>query len=228
MTTELAPQTKSQETHKVTIATIEDELASGVTHGIGLALAIGGFCTLVILTAARGNVWTILGCTVYGVSLVVLYAASTLYHSAREPRRKEFYRKLDHVAIFLLIAGTYTPFTLVSLKPPWGWILFALVWSLAIAGIIAKIVWGDRWQWLSLFVFIALGWCGVVAVKPILESIPQQALLFLLAGGLSYTFGTVFFALDRIRYFHAIWHLFVIMGSVFHFLAVVFYVVPAI
>jgi hemolysin III len=212
---------------EVTLERIEDELANGVTHGIGLMLAVGGLCSLIVLTVASGGGFLhILGCTVYGVSLVVLYAASTLYHSTRHPERKEFFRKLDHVAIYGLIAGTYTPFTLVNLHGPVSWLLFGAVWSLAILGIVAKIRWGDRWQSLSLAAFIGLGWLGVVAAKPILATFPPGLIALLLAGGLCYTFGTIFFALDRIRYFHAVWHVFVILGSVFHFWAVVAYVVP--
>jgi hemolysin III len=211
----------------VSVERIEDEIANAATHGIGLMLAVGGLCSMVVLTSFRiSSYWHVIGCTVYGVSLVVLYAASTLYHSSKDPARKEMFRKLDHAAIYGLIAGTYTPFTLVNLHGPISWILFAGVWSLAIAGIVVKILWGDRWQWLSLTAFIGLGWLGVLAAKPILETFPTGLVSLLLAGGISYTFGTIFFALDRIRYFHAIWHLFVLLGSVLHFWAVLQYVIP--
>lgn len=211
----------------VTFERIEDEIANGLTHGIGMLLAFGGFCSLIVLTFARGgSVWHIIGCAVYGVSLVLLYAASTLYHSAREPVRKEFFRKLDHVAIYGLIAGTYTPFTLVNLHGPISWILFGSVWSLAILGIVVKIRWGDRWQWVSLAAFIGLGWMGVVAAEPILKTFPTGLVLLLLGGGIAYTVGTIFFALDHIRYFHAVWHVFVMLGSLLHFWAVLTYVVP--
>lgn len=213
---------------KVSLYRIEDEIANGVTHGIGLMMAFGGLCSLIVLTVARGNIWHIVGCTVYGLSLVILYSASTIYHLVQEPRWKEALRKLDHVAIYLLIAGTYTPFTLVSLHGAWSWILFGIVWGLATIGIVAKILWGDRWQWVSLAAYLGLGWSALIAARPIIESIPMAGLGWLLAGGLAYTFGVIFFALDRYKYFHAVWHLFVIMGSVFHFCAVLFYVVPKI
>ena len=222
----LVSETESPADHKVTLYRIEDEIANGVTHGIGLMMAFGGLCSLIVLTTARGNIWHIVGCTVFGISLVVLYSASTMYHFVQDPEWKEFLRKVDHVAIYLLIAGTYTPFTLVSLHGAWSWILFGIVWSLAIFGIVAKITWGDRYQWVSLAAYLGLGWSALIAARPIFESIPMAGLGWLLAGGLSYTFGVFFFALDRIKYFHAIWHIFVIMGSVFHFCAVIFYVVP--
>jgi hemolysin III len=222
----LVDDSKETDNHKVTLYRIEDEIASGVTHGIGLMMAFGGLCSLIVLTTARGSIWQIVGCTVFGISLVILYLASTLYHFVQEPVWKESLRKLDHVAIYLLIAGTYTPFTLVNLHGVWSWILFGLVWGLATFGIVAKIWWGDRWQWLSLAAYLGLGWSALIAARPIIESIPMAGLGWLLAGGLAYTFGVIFFAFDRIRYFHAIWHIFVMMGSVFHFCAVIFYVVP--
>ncbi len=168
--------------HDLSFGRIEDELANAVTHGIGLMLAVGGLCSMIILTSFRGgNYWHIVGCTVYGVSLVVLYGASTMYHASKDPIRKEMFRKLDHAAIYGLIAGTYTPFTLVNLHGPISWILFTSVWSLATVGIVAKIVWGDRWQWLSLTAFIGLGWFGVVAAKPILEVNPRHPRIVALA-----------------------------------------------
>lgn len=217
---------ESKQPQAVTWTSIEDEFANGVTHGIGLMLAMGGLCSLVVLTAYRGDLSHIVGCTVFGVSLVILYGASTLYHVVTQPRLKKTLQIVDHVAIFLLIAGTYTPFTLVNLHGFWSWTLFGLVWSLATLGIVAKLRWGDRWRWLSLVAYLSLGWCCLIAVKPLIESVPRGALLWLLAGGLAYTVGTIFYALDHIRYFHAIWHLFVMAGSVCHFCAVVFYVVP--
>lgn len=211
----------------VTLRRIEEEIANGVTHGIGLLLSVGGLCALLVLTIARGNVWHVVGCTVYGSSLVILYTASTLYHSFRNPRIKQVLRTVDHAAIFLLIAGTYTPFTLVNLRGPWGWTLFAVVWTLAILGIVGKIIFGHRFEWISLSAYLAMGWLCVIAARPIMDTVPTGALWWLLAGGVAYTVGTIFYAADRrVPYFHAVWHVFVILGSVFHFLAVMFYVVP--
>ncbi|MBY0589457.1 hemolysin III family protein [bacterium] len=216
-----------EQNNSVSVDRIEDEIANAATHGIGLMFAMGGLCSMIVLMAFRGgSFWHIAGCTVYGISLVVLYAASTLYHSTKHPARKEMFRKLDHAAIYGLIAGTYTPFTLVNLHGPISWILFAGVWVLAIAGIVVKILWGDRWQWLSLTAFIGLGWMGVLAAKPIFETFPIGLIALLLAGGIAYTLGTIFFALDHVPYFHAVWHLFVMLGSILHFLAVLQYVIP--
>jgi hemolysin III len=216
----------SRPSHELTWTTIEDEFANSVTHGIGLLLAIGGFCSLVVLTSYGGDLSHIIGCMVYGVSLVVLYGASTLYHFVRQPRLKKLLQTVDHVAIYFFIAGTYTPFTLVNLHGFWSWMLFGLVWGLGMMGIIAKITWGDRWGWLSVVAYLGLGWCCLIAAKPLLESVPMGAVLWLVAGGLAYSTGVIFFAFDYIRYFHAIWHVFVIAGSICHFCAVIFYVVP--
>lgn len=217
---------ESRQPHAVTWTSIEDEIANGITHGIGLMLAVGGLCSLVVLTVYRGDLSHIVGCTVFGVSLVTLYGASTLYHVVRQPRLKKTLQIVDHIAIFLLIAGTYTPFTLVNLHGFWSWTLFGLVWSIATLGIIAKIRWGDRWRWLSLAAYLGMGWCCLIAAKPLIESVPQGALLWLFAGGMAYTVGVIFYALDHKRFFHAIWHLFVMAGSICHFVAVLFYVVP--
>jgi len=221
-----SPQTTDEPHLSVSIASIEDEIANGVTHGIGLLLAIGGLCSLCVLTAYHGNVWHIVGCSIYGASLVILYTASTLYHSVQRPALKAMLRTVDHAAIFLLIAGTYTPFTLVNLRGPLGWSLFAAVWTLAVIGITMKIVWGHRWQWVSLAMYLAMGWICLFAAKPLMAAIPTGALWLLAAGGVAYTVGTIFYVLDDIRYFHAVWHVFVMAGSILHFLAVAFYVVP--
>ncbi len=158
--------------YELSWASIEDEIANGVTHGIGLALAIGGLCSLIVLTAYGGDLPHIVGCSVYGVSLVVLYGASTLYHLARETHLKKILQTVDHIAIYFLIAGTYTPFTLVDLHGFWSWLLFCLVWGIATLGIIAKITWGDRWRSLSLASYLGLGWSCLIAARPLLESVP--------------------------------------------------------
>jgi len=215
-------------TKAVTLTAIEDEIANGVTHGIGLGLAIAGLVGLIVLTSIHGTVWHIVGCTVYGASLVVLYMASTLYHAVQHAGAKRILRIVDHVAIYLLIAGTYTPFTLVNLRGPWGWTLFGVVWGLAILGIVFKLVYGHGKPWFSLGLYLAMGWVCVIAGPQIITAVPTGCLLWLLAGGLAYTIGTVFYAWDSVRYFHAVWHLFVLAGSAFHYCAVMYYVVPAI
>jgi hemolysin III len=203
-----------------------EELANGITHGIGLVLSIAGLVALVVLSILRGNAWHIAGCTTFGVTLVLLYTASTLYHSFHTARLRRILKILDHAAIYLLIAGTYTPFTLVNLRGFWGWILFALVWSLSVFGILWKLLHVERFQVVSTLVYVAMGWLVLIAVKPMFAAVPLSGILWLLAGGMFYTTGVLFYALKRIPYHHAIWHLFVMAGSICHYLAVMFYVVP--
>ncbi|MFY9553466.1 MAG: hemolysin III family protein [Blastocatellia bacterium] len=204
-----------------------EELANGITHGIGLALSVVGFVVLELLAILRGDSWQIAGCTTFGVTLVLLYTASTLYHSLRSPRWKRVLKILDHTAIYLLIAGTYTPFTLVNLRGFWGWTLFALVWSLSIFGIVWKLFHVERFQIVSTLVYIAMGWLVVIAIKPVMSVVPLSGMAWLLAGGMFYTVGVLFFAWKRIPYNHAIWHVFVMAGSICHYFAVMFYVLPA-
>jgi hemolysin III len=203
-----------------------EEVANCATHGVGLALSVAGFIALVVLAWAHGDAWHIVSCGVYGASLVALYLASTLYHGARAPRAKQMLQALDHCGIYLLIAGTYTPFTLVTLRGPWGWTLFGLVWGLALAGILFRVLFGTRYRPLAVASYVLLGWLCVVAVKPILELVPLGALAWIAAGGLTYTMGVFFFAAKRIPHHHAIWHLFVLGGSICHYVAVLLYVLP--
>ena len=206
--------------------TFVEELANGITHGIGLALSVVGFVALVALSIIRGNGWHIAGCTTFGVTLVLLYAASTMYHSLHTPRLRRILKTLDHTAIYLLIAGTYTPFTLVNLHGFWGWVLFALVWSFCLFGIVWKAFHAERFQIVSTLLYIAMGWLVLIAVKPLLAAVPLSGIVWLLAGGLFYTVGVFFFALKRVPYNHAIWHVFVMGGSICHYFAVMFYVLP--
>jgi hemolysin III len=202
-----------------------EEVAHSVTHGIGLLAAIAGLVVLVIMAAATGDAWRITACAIYASTLVLLYASSTLYHALSATRARRVFRVLDHSAIFLLIAGTYTPFALVSLRGPWGWTLLGIVWGLALLGIAAKVVFGARWPIISTALYICMGWVVLVAARPLVERVPPGAIALLVAGGLAYTGGVAFYAWTRLRYGHAIWHLFVIAGSVCHYLAVVLYVV---
>ena len=181
---------------------------------------------MVVLTSLRGNPWHIVGCGIYGVSLVMLYGASTAYHGARRPRVKRILRTVDHIAIYLLIAGTYTPFTLVNLRGPWGWTLFGLVWSLAVVGTLFKLIVRDHPEWFSLSIYLTMGWVCVIAAKPILEIAPGGLLALMLGGGAAYTLGTLFYAWDHKPYYHAVWHVFVLAGSSLHFCAIMLYVVP--
>lgn len=201
-----------------------EEIANSVTHGVGLGASLAGAIALVALTATRGDAWQLTSSVVYGVTLVALYVASTLYHSLRPPGAKRVLRVVDHCAIYLLIAGTYTPFALVSLRGGWGWTLFGLVWGLCVAGIVFKVFFTGRLNALSTTVYVLMGWVCVLAAKPIIEMVPRGAVWLLLAGGLVYTAGTVFYHNRRIPYSHAVWHLFVIGGSACHYLAVSLYV----
>jgi len=206
---------------------IIEEIANSITHGVGLVLSVAGFAVLVFLAVVYGDASHIAGCSIFGATLVLLYTASTLYHSFRKPRLKELLRILDHCAIFLLIAGTYTPFTLVNLRGLWGWILFGLVWSLSIFGIVFKVLYVNRFEIISVLIYLAMGWICLIAIKPLLTLVPTGGLLWLLAGGLFYTTGVIFFACKRIPFNHTIWHLFVMAGSICHYFAVMFYVLPS-
>jgi hemolysin III len=204
-----------------------EEIANSVTSGIGLALSLGGLAALVILAFARGGVWHIVGCGVYGATLVALYAASTLYHSIQKPRLKRIFLAADQVAIYLLIAGTYTPFMLVNLRGMWGWTLLTLVWTLAIFGIGFRVIFAERRKAVTMALYLAIAWLAIIAVKPIFATVPLGGLAWIGAGGLAYMTGLVFFAWDRLPFNHTIWHLFVMAGSGCHYFAVMFYVLPA-
>ena len=197
-----------------------EELFNSITHGIGLALSVAGFAVLLILAITRGSSWQIVSCAVYGTTLVALYAASTLYHGIPAPTLKRLFRILDHSAIYLLIAGTYTPFLLVNLRGPLGWTLLSVVWTLAIAGILFKLWFVDRLPILSTLVYLSMGWLALIAIKPLIAAVPHSGLAWLLAGGALYSFGVVFYA-KKIPYAHAIWHVFVIAGSICHYVAIV-------
>ena len=203
-----------------TAAEIRAEIASAVTHGLGAVAALAGGAVLITLTALHGDAWQLGASIVFGVTLLLLYTASTLYHAIQHPVAKGRLKVFDHCAIYLLIAGTYTPFTLIGLRGPWGWGLFIAIWSLALCGVIFKLFYTGRFKRLSTFIYIAMGWLIIVAIKPMLNSLDAWTLSWLLAGGVFYTLGTYFYHRESIPYSHAIWHLFVIAGSVCHFVAV--------
>ena len=213
-----------QDTAAAPPVVVREEIANSVTHGIGLVASIVGFVVLVSLAAERGETWHVVSAAVYGTTLVSLYAASTLYHALKGTGARDVLRLLDHCAIYLLIAGTYTPITLVSLRGSWGWALFGAVWALAVAGILFKAFATGRFGYLSTVAYVLMGWICVIALKPILLLLSPGAIALLLAGGLSYTAGTLFYQWERVPYSHAVWHLFVIAGSVCHFLAIALYV----
>ena len=200
--------------------TREEEIANSLTHGAGFLLSIVGLAVLVTFAALRADAWAVTASAVFGASLVLLYASSTLYHAIQTAPLKQTWRVIDHVAIFYLIAGTYTPFMLVNLRGPWGWSLFGVVWALAIAGTVLKIFFTGRFRVLSTLIYLFMGWIVIVAVKPLVATLPRAGLILLFAGGIAYSLGTVFYLWKRLPYHHAVWHLFVLTGSICHFFAV--------
>ena len=204
-----------------------DALASSVIHGIGILLSIAGLAVLVAFAAVHGNALAIVACAVFGASLIFLYTASTLYHAIPLAAARPTLRALDHIAIYVLIAGTYTPFTLIAMPGPWGWSLFAAVWVLALAGSALELGLFKRYHHLAVGLYLGMGWIGMVAFKPLSEHLQTGGTALLVAGGLAYTLGVPFYLWRRLPYHHALWHVFVLAGSVLHFLAVLLYVLPA-
>ncbi|WP_236025216.1 PAQR family membrane homeostasis protein TrhA [Arenibaculum pallidiluteum] len=202
---------------------LREELANAVTHGLGAALSIVGLVLLLAAASLQSSPGRVAALVVYGATLVLLYLASTLYHATRDDGRKRFFRLCDHAAIFLLIAGTYTPYALIALDDATGWALFAAVWTIAILGIAFKVVCLDRYEGLSLALYLGMGWLGILALSPLLDRLHQDGLVLLALGGVAYTGGVVFFLWERLPYGHAVWHLFVLAGSAFHFLSIYLY-----
>lgn len=203
-----------------------EELANALTHACGIVLSVVGFNYLLAAAGVSGNVRAVASCVIYGITLVALYTTSTLYHSARSPERKRVLRTLDHLAIFLLIAGTYTPFVLIVLPDGWSWSLFAVIWSLAVLGVIFELTTLRRYRGAMVALYIAMGWVGLIAIKPLVASLHSTGLWLLFGGGVSYTAGVLFYQWRSLPYHHAIWHLFVLCGSVLQFFSVLWYVVP--
>jgi hemolysin III len=200
-----------------------EEIANSVSHGVGFFLALVATPFLVVAAARRGDSAAIVGASVFAATTAVLYLASTLYHALPKNKAKQIFRVIDHSAIFLLIAGTYTPFTLGVLRGTWGWTLFGLVWSLAILGIVLKSVGGIGYPRLSTALYVGMGWLALIAIRPLWVHVPVEGWLWLIAGGLAYTSGIAFYAAERVRYGHFVWHVFVLMGTVCHFFAVLWY-----
>ena len=200
-----------------------EEIANSVSHGLGLLAALAAFPFLVMIAHQRGGITGIVGASVFATTMVLLYLTSTLFHALPPNRAKRVFQILDHSAIYLLIAGTYTPFTLGVLRGAWGWTLFGLVWSLAAVGTALKVLGGVRYTTLSTLVYIAMGWLILIAADTAWTLVPKWGLFWLFAGGIAYTAGAVFFLAERIRYFHFVWHLFVVTGTACHFVAVLRY-----
>ena len=207
--------------------TFMEETTNAITHGIGALLALTGTALLVVLAALQGEPWRIVSFSIYGTTLIVLYMASTLYHAISHPRAKAFFHVMDHISIFLLIAGSYTPVTLVNMRGVWGWIIFGMVWAIALAGVILKVFFIGRHPVLSGILYVGMGWLIVIAIRPLLLSMPLRGVALMAGGGIFYTAGLIFFAMKKMRYHHAVWHLFVMAGSATQYLAFLLYVLPA-
>lgn len=203
-----------------------EEAANSLTHGFGLVLSLVGFVVLVVLAVTKGGRWNIASAVVYGSSLIILYGASTFYHSAITPRSKSVLQLVDHCCIYLLIAGSYTPFALILLRDGIGFGLFAFAWIFAAVGIVTKVVFEIRSGFISASIYLIMGWVGIVAIEPIYNAVGIVPLILAVAGGFSYTLGIIFFGWQSLKHHHAIWHIFVLTGSLFHFVAIAGYVIP--
>lgn len=201
-----------------------EEFLNVATHGIGFLLSIAALVVLVVKASVEGSVWHVVSFAIYGASLVILYFSSTVFHLIQDQKLRNRLNVLDHASIFLLIAGTYTPFLLVTLRGPWGWSIFGVVWGLAIAGIVLKLFYTGRFNLLSTILYVLMGWLIVIAIKPLVNALPAPGLYWLVAGGLFYTLGSVFFLVNKIPLNHAIFHAFVLAGSACQFAAVYWYV----
>ena len=200
--------------------TLGEEIFNAVSHGAGGLLSIAGTVVLIVLCAVYSDAWSVISACVYGASLIILYTMSTLYHAITNEKAKKFFRVMDHNTIFFLIAGTYTPFTLVTLRGKLGWILFGIVWGSALIGIILNSIDLEKFRKPSVVCYILMGWVIIIAVKPMLNSLPGLSLVFLLIGGIFYTVGVIFYSLKKIKWFQSVWHLFTVAGSVLHYFSV--------
>jgi hemolysin III len=207
--------------------TLQEELANSLTHGAGALLSATGLAVLVVLAAHSGTAWHVVSFSIYGATLVLLYTASTLYHSFRNPQVKHVLRIIDHSSIYLLIAGSYTPFTLVTLRGVWGWSLFGAIWGIALLGILFQSFSRHRFKRAAVLLYVLMGWLVLVAIKPLVSHLPVEGMRGLVAGGCLYTFGIVFYVWKRLPYHHAVWHLMVLAGSACHYFTIMFFVLPA-
>lgn len=205
----------------------KEEIANALTHGIGIILSIIGLVYMLVYSIQNGDISHITGSIVFGSTLIIMYTCSTLYHTFQTQKLKLIFRKLDHIAIYLLIAGSYTPFTLITLQnTAWGWSLFIIIWFLAVFGIIYKLTPLNRYKKISLILYLGMGWLVILAAKPMITFLDTNGLWLLVLGGLMYTIGVIFYIWEKLPFNHAIWHLFVLGGSIFHFFTVFYYVIP--
>ncbi len=205
--------------------TLGEEIFSSVTHGIGSLLAFGGTAVLIVLSAIYSGAWSVVGSAIFGASLIILYSMSTLYHSITNEKAKKFFRIMDHNTIFFLIAGTYTPITISIMRGVVGWILFGIVWGAAIIGIILNSIDLEKFRKPSVVCYIAMGWVVIFAIKPLLNAMDSLSLWLLIVGGVFYTVGVIFYAIKKVKYFHSIWHIFTLLGSVCHYFSILFAII---
>lgn len=200
--------------------TLGEEIFNSVTHGMGSLLSIAGTVVLIVFSAINSDAFAVVSSAVYGASLIILYTMSTLYHSITNEKAKKFFRIMDHNTIFFLIAGTYTPYTLAVLRSPLGWVLFGVVWGAAAIGIVLNSIDLEKFSKISVVCYIAMGWVIIIAVKPLMSSMPFISFALLVAGGIFYTIGVIFYAIKKVKYFHSVWHIFTVIGSALHYFSV--------
>lgn len=200
--------------------TLGEEIFNSVTHGVGSLLSIAGTVVLIVFSAINSDAFAVVSSAVYGASLIILYTMSTLYHSITNEKAKKFFRIMDHNTIFFLIAGTYTPYTLAVLRSPLGWVLFGVVWGAAVIGIVLNSIDLEKFSKISVVCYIAMGWVIIIAVKPLMNSMPFISFALLVAGGIFYTIGVIFYAIKKVKYFHSVWHIFTVIGSALHYFSV--------
>ena len=206
--------------------TFMEEVVNSITHATGILLSIAALVLLIVFASIYGTARHVVSCSIFGVSLILLYTASTLYHSFRKPRIKRILKILDHSCIYLLIAGTYTPFLIITLRGILGWVMLGLIWLFAIVGVTLKILFVNRFKIVSVITYVFMGWIIIFAIKPLVNSLPLHGIVWLVAGGVTYTLGVIFYVWKNLPFSHAIWHLFVLGGSICHFFAVLFHVLP--
>ncbi len=213
-------------TKKAVAYSLGEEIFNAVTHGVGVALGVLGLVLLIVKAVSYGTVIHLVSVSIFGVSMIILYLASTLYHSIVPEKAKKVLKVIDHSSIFLLIAGTYTPFTLITLRGPWGWSIFGAVWALALLGITLEILPVKKSRAFSLVLYLLMGWIVIVAIVPLVHALPRGGLYWLVTGGLAYSLGVIFYVMKQYRYTHGVWHLFVLVGTIAHFFAIYVYVLP--
>jgi len=214
------------EQKKITYYNPKEEKFNVISHAFGLVLSLIALVLLVVFASLEGSAWHVVSFSIYGASLIVLYAASTFYHNSKTPKLRYRLNIFDHASIYILIAGTYTPFTLVVLDGWVGWTIFGVSWGLALTGVILKLFFIGKYDKISTIAYVLMGWLIVFAIKPLVQNLPIEGLMWLLGGGISYTVGAILYSIKSIKYNHAIFHVFVLLGSFCHFIAVFFYVLP--